>query len=121
MITVGEDWSHVPRMRQILKNVRYACDLRGIPNPFREILTPEMIDALEGNDLQDALVTAALPGKLIAVGGPEGKVLHQEVYDKRKKETMIRVVFHDRRHCVMFCMEALERTYHNIMAGSVKS
>jgi hypothetical protein len=109
MIDMGEDWSHTDRMRTLLKSMHQACQLKQVEYPFKDILTPEMIDGLSGVPLEEALVSVALPGKLVATGGEENKVLEQLVTDPKTGKSSIRVIFHDRRHAVVFSMEAIER------------
>jgi len=114
MISMNEDWSHIDRMRSLLKAMHHACQLKSIDYPFRDLLTPEMIDSFNGTDLEEALVSVALPGKLIATGGAPGKVLEQGVENQKTGQANTRIVFHDRVHAITFAMEALERTINKI-------
>ena len=101
------DWSHVDRMRNLLKQVREVTASKGIPYPF-EFLTEDRVKLLEGPYLEEALISVAFPDKEIGMGhGRPGIVEEYEV--TRGKEKIKRLVFYDRKAAVMFAMESLER------------
>lgn len=104
---VISDASHLPRIRQALKDIRLVCNLRGIDCPVN-YLVPEdgMLDAMPADMLENAIVLCAWPGADIRVGGPEGKVLTRQRKIKGVDTKVL--LFHNREHTIKVAMEAVE-------------